>query len=65
MNIDIENINTFEKRKKVYTNQWKTIYEVIEENHFKESDICPDDSMKKCKDNANESQFVPLEVKKA
>ena len=23
MNIDIENINTFEKRKKVYTTQWR------------------------------------------
>ena len=30
MNIDIENINTFEKRNKVYTTQWRTIYEVIE-----------------------------------
>ena len=25
MNIDIENINTFEMRNKVCTNQWKTI----------------------------------------
>ena len=30
MNIDIENINTFEKRNKLYTTQWRTIYEVIE-----------------------------------
>ena len=29
MSIDIENINKCEKRNKVYTNQWKTIYEVI------------------------------------
>ena len=28
-NIYIENINTFEKRNKVYTTQWRTIYEVI------------------------------------
>ena len=39
MNIDIENINTFEKRNKVYTTQWRKIYEVIEEDYFKESDI--------------------------
>ena len=30
MNIDIENINTFENRNKVYTTQWRTVYEVIE-----------------------------------
>ena len=29
-NIDIENITTFEKRNKVYTTQWRTIYEVKE-----------------------------------
>ena len=34
MNIDIENINTFEKRNKVYTTQWSTIYEVIEGDYF-------------------------------
>ena len=36
MNIDIENINTFENRKKVYTTQWRTIYEDIEPDFFKE-----------------------------
>ena len=30
MNIDIENINTFENRNKVYTTKWRTVYEVIE-----------------------------------
>ena len=29
MNINIENINTFENRKKVCTTQWRAIYEVI------------------------------------
>ena len=29
-NIDIENINTIEKRNKVYTTQWRTIYEFIQ-----------------------------------
>ena len=43
MEIDIENINTFEKRNKMHTTQWKTIYEVIEEDYLKESDIFPDE----------------------
>ena len=30
---------------------------------FKETDIFLDDFIKKCKDNANEAQFEPLEVK--
>ena len=30
MNIDIEDINTFEKINKVYTTQQRTIYKVIE-----------------------------------
>ena len=30
MKIDIENINIFEKRNKLYTTQWRIIYEVIE-----------------------------------
>ena len=39
MNIDIENINPFESRNKVYTTQWRKIYEVIEPEFFKETDI--------------------------
>ena len=30
MNIDIENINTFENRNKVYTKRWRNIQEVIQ-----------------------------------
>ena len=36
MNIDIENIITFEKRNKIYTTEWRTIYEVIEPDFFKD-----------------------------
>ena len=36
MKNDIGNINKFEKRKKVYTTQWRTIYEVIEPEFLKE-----------------------------
>ena len=39
MNIDIENINTFEKRNKVYTTQWRKMYEVIEPEFFEKSDF--------------------------
>ena len=42
MNIDIENINTFEKRNKVYTTQWRTIYKVIKQDCFNEFDNFPD-----------------------
>ena len=38
MNIGIENIITFEKRNKLYTTQWRTIYEVIKQYFFKKSD---------------------------
>ena len=39
MNIDIENINTIENRHKHYTKQWRTIYEVIQQEFFDETDI--------------------------
>ena len=39
MNIDIKNINTFEKRNKLYTTQWRKIDEVIEPEFFGKSDI--------------------------
>ena len=62
MNIDIENINTIEKRNKLYTKLWRTIYEVIQQYFLKESYIFPDAFIKQCKDNSNEAQFLPLEV---
>ena len=63
MNIDIENMKKIKKRKKVYTTQWRKIYEVIEEDQFNKSDIFPDDFIKKCKDNENEDINIPIEVK--
>ena len=45
MNIDIDNINTFEIRNKVYTIKWRQIYEVIEKAYFKESENFPDKFM--------------------
>ena len=62
MYIDIEDINTVEKRNKVYTTQWKIIYEVIESQFFYRSDFL-DDFIKKCKDNANEAINILIQVK--
>ena len=39
------------------------IHEVIQPDFLNEKDIFPGDLIKKCKDNANEAQFVPLGVK--
>ena len=39
MNIDIENINTILKRHKHYTKRWRTIYEVIQQELFDETDF--------------------------
>ena len=57
-NIDIEKINTFEKRNNANTKEWRTIYKVIEEAYFEESDF-----LRQSKDNEKEAQFLPLEVK--
>ena len=46
MNIDIENINTFKKRNKLYTTQWRTIYEIIEPEFLNKYDTFPDDFIK-------------------
>ena len=63
MNMDVENVNTFETRKKVNTIKWRPIFEVIYEAYFKGSKRFSDDFMKECKDNSNEYIDIPLEVK--
>ena len=63
MSMDIENIDTFETRKKVNTIKWRPICEVIYEAYFKGSNIFSNDFMKECKDNSNEDRFIPLEIK--
>ena len=64
ISMDIENINTFKTRKKVNTIKWRPIFEVVDEAYFKGSKIFSDYFMKECKDNSNEAQFIPLEIKK-
>ena len=63
MDIDIDNIDTYEIRNKANTIKWRPIYEVIEEAYFKEYEIFSDAFMQQCKDNANEPQFIPLDIK--
>ena len=46
MSMDIENIDTFETRKKVNTIKWRPICEVIYEAYFKGSKIFLDDFIK-------------------
>ena len=43
MSQDIENIDTYETRKKFNMTQWIPIYEVIDEAYIKESNIFPGD----------------------
>ena len=46
MDINIENISTFEKRNKVITTQRRPIYEVTDEDYFIDSKIFSDDFIK-------------------
>ena len=63
MDIDINKINTFEKKNKVNTIKLRPIYEVIDEAYFINSKIFSDDFLQQCKDNANDAQFIPLYMK--
>ena len=63
MNIDIDKINTYELRNKLNTIKWRPIYEVIYEAYFIDSKMFSDAFMQQFKDNANDAQFIPLEMK--
>ena len=50
MNEDIETIDKNENSKQiVQKTKWKPIYEVIDEDYIKSSNIFPDDFITKCK----------------
>ena len=51
MSTDIENIDTFETRKKVNTTKWRPIYEVIDKYYFMGSKIFSNDFIEECKGN--------------
>ena len=63
MDIHIDKINTFEHGNKVNTIKWRPIYEVIDEAYFMDSKLFSDAFLQKCKDNANDAQFIPVEKK--
>ena len=62
IDIDIENINTSEKINQGYITQCRKIYDIIEPEFLKKTDTFPDDFIKKCKDNENETINIPIEV---
>ena len=49
MNHYIETIDKYENRRIVNKTQWIPIYEVIDEDYIKDSNIFPDDFIKECK----------------
>ena len=49
MRQDINNIDTYENRKKINTKKWSPIYEVIDEAYIKDSNIFPEDFIRDCK----------------
>ena len=63
MSKDTENIDNYETRKKINTTKWRPVYEVIYGFYIKYSKIFSDDIIKECKNNSNEAQFIPHEVK--
>ena len=63
MDIDLDKISTFEKRKKVNTIKWRPIYEFIDEAYFIGSTIFLVAFMQQYKDNANADQFFPQKMK--
>ena len=62
MRKDIENIDTYENRKKVNTTRLIPIYEVIDEAYIEESNIFPEDFIRECKNISNEGRFIPREI---
>ena len=57
INVDIENIAS---KKQPF---WRTIYEVIDYSYFEIVKLCPTTFLNQCKNNPNEPQNIPSEVK--
>ena len=63
MGNDIDNIDTYETRTKFNTTKCRPIHEVvIDEAYIKDSKISPDDFIKECKNNSNETHDITREV---
>ena len=55
---DIETIEKYENRTVVQRTKWRPIYEVIDEDYIKNSNIFPDDFIIKCKQFPNKPQNI-------
>ena len=64
MSQDIETIDKYENRRIVNITQWRPIYEVIDEDYIKNSNIFPDAFIAKCKQCPKEPQNITSDVKK-
>ena len=56
-NVDIENISS---KKQPF---WRSIYEVIENSYFEETTLFRTNNLNQCRNNPNEPQNIPSEVK--
>ena len=63
MNQDIWTIEKYEDRKFIQKTKWTSIYDVIDEDYIKDSNIFPDDFIIKCKQFPNEPQNISGDVK--
>ena len=63
MSKDINNIDTYENRKKVNTTKQRPIYEVIDEAYMNSSKFFSDNFIRECMDNSNEACGIPRDVK--
>ena len=63
MTIDIKNINIIGNSHKNYTNQWRKIYKVIQQEFFDETNIFPEKTFKHGKNNVNEAHNIPIDAK--
>ena len=64
MNEDIETIYKNDNSKQiVQKTKWRPIYEVIDEDYIKNSNISPDTFITKCKQSPNEPQNISSDVK--
>ena len=65
MNEDIGTIDKNENSKQIFQKtKWRPIYEVIDEDYIKKSNIFPDAFITKCKECPNEAQNITSDVKK-
>ena len=64
MNEDIETIEKNENSKQIFQKtKWRTIYEVIDKDYIKNSNIFPDAFIEKCKQCPNVPQTISKDVK--